>query len=402
MSLKTTYLFVISNGKVGAGELDYMRALEHAITEEQRKKVNLLICKREFNSFHENASRINKTYHSPYPDAPIYSAEMLDGIQGGVNVIGVGNSTLETALHIHADMQEKGIPCQTSYITHIVNNQRDLERLCAHQVTTFIPSDRTVIANINPALADQLKLVEISSTPHTNTEHFCQIEYQKFKNSPNGAIVNSLYEDEVEFVFAVINAGYGAGETKIHKPYTKAEALDHGYALGQGMAPNTALIAAHGGPRNLIDETIHGEMTMDGFIEGYVQAQQKKGGTPLIIQERYLPGLAYDAIKAGYILTKHKNAKAFISNAEGYGTMDGAILHVHNQEKLLAMFPYKALYEDLTGQRQKNIDNYNARGIAILTVDKNKNLIINKKSDEKHTPCTRRNAAEQIISHLGL
>jgi hypothetical protein len=199
----------------------------------------------------------------------------------------------------------------------------------------------------------------------------------------------------------VLNAGFETAE-KTRVCYKEDEAESHGRALGKKLAAGTHLVLAHGGPRNGQDDKALQTDLMEIFAKAYLEAQEAKGAQPEILREPFVMNGPYNIIKAGYIMGQADNCKAYICNGEGYGTMDGAVMHIDNREKTLGMFLFKALDSDKTKQREENTKKYHKLGISILTAGGDGSLQIQRHPEEQKTPALQQDAAEVITRNLGL
>ena len=312
----------------------------------------------------------------------------------------------------------------------MVDNEAHLKKLCDSNITLFATTTQENLAGISSVLAAQVNFVPLDAVPHTNTPAACEAEYKTFKDAISGRTAHEykrVTEGKDPFAFVVLNAGFKVGKSKLHLAWAKAsirkhqipwlkidkdqrhfpykikEAVEHGTALGNEFSAPTNLILAHGGPRNLTDDRRGRRSRMEAFAQAYSQAQFEKFGVrPKIIREHFKPGLPYNILKVGdYLARARDNCVAFISNSEGYSTMDGAVLNISNQNKLLGMFPFGAQYADKTGQRQGNIEKYNQLGVAVLTAQDGI-LSISKHPQQKTTPAKAEDAAQKIIQSLEL
>ena len=344
-----------------------------------------------------------------YAAVPPASLAVVTGLKSAksIKLIGVGHSTLDTVLYLAAHLPAK---VDISYITHMVDDHAHLQTIVDHNVRLLAATTQDKLDGISPSLAIQLHFIPLDAVPHTNADLAdCEKDYAGFMQTPNGKTAQRIVESDKPFAFVVINAGFEIGADKAYQPYTEIEAAAQGRMLGIELATGTNLIAVHGGPRNLRDETpsaekgdTHtGQRTMEAFTDAFAEAQQASGAAPLIVAERFAPGLSYNAVKAGYILGRKQNCAAFISNSEGYGTMDGAIRHISNQDRLLGMFPFASQYLDPTGQRQANIEKYNKWGIVILGPQGSFSLA-KQHLERETTPNRRHDGAAVILATLGL
>lgn len=383
------------------GERDYMQALAADIKARGvREDTAYFFCKP--NSTGAGNIKTLPLSNADYAAIPSPESLPLQNIAGmnSVDIIAVGNSTLNSAISLSdlVTSNASSPSVTTSYITHMINDKDDLKKITDRGLTVFTPSSREDIAALDAGLTAKTRYVQLDAVPHTNTEASCRIDYDAYMNTPSCHAAVQIVNNEEPFAFVVLNAGFPADGS--HIPYTAKEAQEHGAALGRAMPAGTNLILAHGGPRNLLDEEA-GHNTMDAFAKAYEAAQAERDAQPQIIRERFENGLPYNIIKGGYLLSRAGNCIAFISNSEGYGTMDGAVLHVNNREKLLGMFPFEALYADPSGQRQANIGKYNCLGVTALSAKKGK-LVIDRNPQQAVTPHSGKDAARQIVSDLRL
>jgi hypothetical protein len=295
----------------------------------------------------------------------------------------------------------------------MVDDASHLKGVVEGNVQLFATTTRQKLSEIDGDLAKSARLVALDAVPHTNSMASCQVEYDKFmhllgrRKDCQEDVVRAVIEEP--FAFVVLNAGFPVGDKKEHMPYTEREATMHGEALGAHLPAGTHLILAHGGPRNLKDIELGGN-AMEAFHMAYYTAQVQKARTrklcdsPYVICEPFVQG-GCNMIKVGYVLARRENCLAFISNSEGYGTMDGAVLHVDNSRTLLGMFPFAAQYADPTGQRQANILKYNEYGVAVLKEDEGRkgiSLQVLRHPAEAATPRRTQDAAAQIVFSLAL
>jgi hypothetical protein len=380
-----TLLFLLSaDENYNAGERDYMKALVAQISAAGlRRDTEYLFYKllsedkKAAQVAQDNGGdpRVLPATDKEYAAVPFISPDASYRVKNAKNVkiIGAGHSTLDAAVELSSQLQVKA---EISYITHMVDDRQCLQKIVDNGVHLFATTTRNKLTEMSPVLAKGVNFTKLDAVPHTNALASCKVEYDKFlRESPNREKVKQIIESGEPFALVVVNAGFEVGPDNVYMPYTEQEARHHGAALGELMANDyfpykTNLIAMHGGPRNLRDENPSKEKhdfhksqkTMDVFAEAYYAAQKEFGKEPILVLERFAQGLPYNAIKAGYVMGGLENCVAFVSNSEGYGTMDGAVLLVPNRRKLLGMFPFYAQYQDPTGQRQENIDKYKKAG----------------------------------------
>lgn len=412
---KPTILFLVANEAQNAGERDYMLAIADAIHTNNHAGANYLICKvptaqsdlaQSISELMGNVSCLPST-KSEYAAVPIINDDTAGLIakraEGPVDIVGVGYSTLPATLTLKRDLEKNGVAVQSvKYVTHQIDSTEALEAIISNKASVIGPFARSVLAGMNKKMVKNLDLVTLNSAPHTNTERLCRIEYDRFMKTENGATVAAMVEGNEQFAFAVVNAGFKMDN--VHKPYTEEEAYKHGYALGTpslhtGIAAGTHIILAHGGPRNIADEVECGQLTMNAFASGYLAAQAESGASPKVLWEPFRSG-GHDMIKAGFILSHHDQCVAFISNAEGYGTMEGALKHVNNQTRFLGMIPFELQKSRATDG--PNMEAYHMSGIARIVFNKEGRSIVERHPQEKKTPQDGISAAQEIVYRLKL
>lgn len=414
---KKSVLCVVADGKVNAGEVDYASAFLAAIKEHGSDENEYFICKVDLgtepkNTLHENADQLTASIRklpekkSDFDHVPLYSEHGLNQVlelSEMITVVGLGRSTLAVLKDIKENTADGEVE-KASYITHMMGSSDDLQWIADTRTTLFAPMERKDLQALNADAAGRTEFYKLTAVPHTNTFEICRNHLAEFNKTENGVVIQEHVASGKPFAVVVINAGYKDKTSGVHQPYTKSQAFAHGLALGRSLPKDTLLMANHGGPRNLADEQEAGQETSEGFIEGYRIGQQEQGGDPVVVFEPFRFGMDYDAIKASYLLTQNENCVAYISNAEGYGTMDGA-LKLIDQEKypdmLVGMFPFDLLYQDVTGQRQANITKYHNAGIAVLKVGDNGNLVI-EPSPNAGKQDIQQDPTLQIIETLGL
>jgi len=410
-----TVLFIVADESKNAGERDYMKALAAQIKGNELQDTEYLVYKlpvKGQSTVAENANdlsgnnKILPLTDAEYATIPRLNDETISLLAQteDLEIIGVGNSTLEalcTAIAF-ANPDQNNRRVRASYITHMVNSKNSLKLINTMGIKLFTSAKFRTLEAMDSILAKNVDYIQLDAVPNLNSPaHSPETHYDTFMKTGNGAKMTKILDKNEDFAFVVVNAGFGVGEAKIHVPYTKKEARIDARSLSRILGKRTHLILAHGGPRNLTDENKYNQKTLYHFMKTYLKHQNQYGKPPEVMIERFTKGLSYDAVKAGLVLGQKPNCKAFISNSEGYGTMEGAIAYINNQEKLLGMFPFKSNNADPTGQRLENIEDYNEDGVAkIMFV--NGQTIVQKHPHERITPYLRKDAAQFIVETLGL
>lgn len=318
------------------------------------------------------------------------------GPDSDIHVLALGQSTLRAASELIAVLRLSCQQAQLSWVTHMVQTGEELHAANNADATIFAPIGREALAALDEAEARDAKLVHIDAMPHTNSVASCAIHADAFARTENGKALQRWMDNQEDFALVVLNAGFGvtgADGTSRHVPYTEAEATAHGAALAARLQPGTNILLMHGGPRNHAD-TAAGHNTVPAFLTGLGLGGQMGE----VAFEPFAQGLPYNVIKAAYIAARSPYCKAFISNAEGYGTMDAAALHVDRHRTLLGMFPFDAL--KTSPQRMDNIDLYNQRGIAVLEPFGHPGATVMPPAND--SLLATRDPSEAIASHLGI
>lgn len=401
-----TILFILADESRNAGDRDAMKAIARAIAGHEDPALQYLAYKSApGDALTATARAITgdprhlPTTDAEYANVPLLDDAVLAGIRDETQVVAVGTRTLDDALHVQALLRAQGIDPDVHYMSHKLDAGM-MKAIVDHQVTAITPVTRDALKKLDEPLGGAIKLLPIDAVPHTNLD--VMDDYLGFMATENGRIVHNMIMSGESYVFAVVNAGVNIADIG-WQPYTQDEAAAHGYALGAAQPPGTHLVLSHGGPRNLVDEREHGEMTADAFAEGYRTAQKTKESVVTAVIERYAPDNGYNMVKAGFMLSQQDGCLGFISNSEGHGTMAGAILHANNREILLGMFPYAAQWLDPSGQPLANIEKYNKLGICTLSVrPEDGRLAIAHHKSETKTPIQQTDAAQKIVSTLKL
>jgi hypothetical protein len=352
---KKAYFFIGTDRATHAGYADYMQALGIALQGIDAE----VYAARTSGGLGHGITRGLPTDNTGYdmlPALDMASVRTVMARYDDIHVIALGQPSLQKLEETAHALSAGGKRIESSAVLHMVDEG---------EVARLWMLDATIYAPIETA-PQNLDLVTLPSVPHTGTLTACQAEAAKFARTQNGQIMAQINSVGAAFACAVVNAGF-AGTDGNQKPYTAREAFAHGFALGRDMAPNTHLLLMHGGPRNLKDEEA-GEKTLDAFQNGYLRGQGEQKYAPKVLSERFNTAAKYNAIKAAIALTHQAGCAGFISNAEGYGTMDAA-LALTPAGLPLAMFPFAAEEQDPTGQRRTNTQKYNALGIDWLEVD---------------------------------
>lgn len=424
--MNQTFIIICADESKNAGERDYTFALmaELRALKEQGQNVTTHIFKiptddavaETKNSTTVDPKNFRPEQNSDYkkiPPLPLNMAEHLGIDVSACTILGAGQSTFDSLLKVQAQLENHDIDADVGYITHVVN-EKQMQEMNERNITLFTPVTREDLRKQYDYLIDDIYLETLPSVPHTNTLKSAQENFENaqwvtnqpgFIHSQSIATVNQWIKKDKPFVIAVINAGYEIKDkngTKTWIPYTCREAYAQGHSLGKYLGKGTNLYAAQGGPRNAHDKTTDGQHPTIEYVRGFMEAQGWVN-TQAAIEAYDDKFNLWNPIKASYIFAQHPLCKAFISNAEGYGTMDGAVLAIDNTEKLLGCFPFDALYQDPTGGRQKNIDAYNQKGIALLSAGDDGQLVIKHHPHEQKTPITvEKNAASFVFDYYGL
>lgn len=386
-----------------AGERDYQLAIDAEIaargpqpdTEYKIAKIT-----HSEGEAHEACTELPIT-RAAYAALPPFSLRMLDHIEGELELIGVGHSTFDTLRRANGHALHSLIPTQASWITHMVDNSLQLDNVVREKIWLLTPEPMEALAGISESAPFLKGHTELSGVPHTNTEPLCAIELKKMMRGSNRDKLDYITQSGEPFVIVIMNAGFPItidGVEKWH-PYTLDEAHYHSEWLGAVMEPGTNLVIVHGSPRNLRDDRENGNDLMEEMAESYEFQQEEKSARPVIVQERVQDG--YDAVKACLLLGRNENCIGVVTNAEGYGTMDGAVRLLDNDRIWLRMFVFKALEDDPTGFRMNQVAKYGVLGIDAWHADDNGSSVERHEARMK-TPLNQRDPAEHIVTELRL
>lgn len=394
---KTRIILICADENVNRGERDYAIALGLQLADHHGADViSYKVGHRVVAADQTVRLALNNNEYANIPHVDIDSViNQITQVKGDVHIIGAGESTCADLIKINGLAKSQGINVKSSLITHIVTPTQE-DELSQTDIHVFTPSSAREL----PKLDATGKLHCVSAVPHTATEENLAYHARILtEQSANGAAINKIVHGGKPFATVILNAGFDVDGQ--HMPYTEIEARAHGLALGRYMDNNTALILVDGGPRNLKDKEL-GEFTDQAFIQGYLQGQNARHATnnPVIIHEKFEPGLAYNSLYGMLHYSKQDNCRAVISNAEGYGTMDAVIQFIDNQSKLSGMFPFAA--NEYVPQRLENISQYNKAGIACL-FNQDGDLVIKRHDNEQKTPTVRQpNPTTFILNKIGL
>lgn len=332
-----------------------------------------------------------------YACIPAWSVDALPDLQNAT-VIGIGHAARQALF----DTLQRLPDARGVYVTHLIDNAATLRNLAARRITVFAPLARDDLQALDRDAATQLDFHPINAVPHTHTPDFVALDVAQFQHTDHAARALPWLHNKTPFAVAVVNAGFELDDhAGRHHTYTMAEAEAHGTALGKHLPQGTKLYALEGGPRNAKDAAMVGD-TVLAFTNAYAAANGI-GGSDIVI-DRFLPLAPYNAIRVGYHLAKDPSCLAFICNAEGYGTMDGACLNVGNTRDgfLFGAFPFAALDADRTGLMQKMLQHYHRDGMALLHVAPDGTLQIIKHPQAVRTPLQKSNPVQDILHFLNL
>lgn len=334
------YVFIGSDRNVNAGESDYTKALALYMKENNIAAEDVYfarISRTLTTTFDAAAAATPHVTGLPltneaYDSAPVFNAAFIDRVKSAgatdIAVMGLGHSTLREAVDCRAALAETGCRTTLSFTSHILDAEQ-VDVLAREDARVFVPKSA-----LGDGVTQRLgqNVTALPSVPHTYTEKSCREEYAKLLGGSQGAFYQKLVAEKTPFATVVLNGGFDVGG--VWQPYLSQEASAQGYALGAAMPAGTALLLAHGGPRNLQDEK-EGHDAMQAFSLGYTMAQTRLyKALPLIVEERFSKQVSYNFIKASFILAQEGRCLTYVSNAEGYGTMAGALSHVPQRVQL--------------------------------------------------------------------
>lgn len=380
------FVFICSNEQYNAGFRDYAMSLCFELRADGEAP---LACKIGGNPEHESGLAALEPNNVSYSVLPAFDKEAFFEslpLDEHCVVLGLGEPTLDALIEVHDANQIHSL--SFGFVSHQIELGAQ-EALRTRAVTAFTRSQDVDMG---------VDHIHIDAVPHTATEEILRHHAGQMAIHGDERIAEILNLRK-DFAVAVLNAGFEVETPEGHKkyvPYTAEEAFEHGAALGHLLKPDTELILVDGGPRNLRDIDA-GEDTGLAFHAGYHDANNNQSFRTDFIYERFEPGLPYNAVfGAMYLAHERAECRAFISNAEGYGTMEAARLHIDNQQKLLSMYPFRANAEDITGERLANIVEYGRRGISILDWPDYMNGLVPPQKTER-TPVSQVNASRLII-----
>ena len=416
-----TVLFITANESKG-GERDYMMAIAAELQERAREDVQFRACTLPQNDIDAvanssdiggDATRLPVTKQD-FAHTPVLSDSLVDSLDGEIEIVAVGRSTLQAGLGVEGRLSDRGIDAPVHYITHLID-KIDYPTLDFHDVHVFAPLTREQLDK------PSIMLTPLDAVPHTNTPALCKAEWDKFKETPNGRKLNKWVENSARFVCVVPNAGIGV--EKVHTPCKAQDAYEQGLALGK--YPRTKgmnLFVADSGPRakkdrSNVQQHCFGELAMDdpsvntpdnesciedtntAFAAGYMAGQYERGGKPEVICDRFRPG-GVDSVKASLYIASSPACFGFIVNNEGYGTMEGAVVNLDDATHMVGMF--RAEPSLSVPDRVANMDKYGMLGIGFIEIDDAKQLYISRLINASGMPNPNRNAAAVIVKELGL
>lgn len=404
-------IFIVADEKYNAGERDYTKALVGQLKRQGlREDTDYLFYKVQPKDKNEAATaggdpRVLPENDAQYKNVPVIGTAALVEPRAAqsVTIVGAGHSTLKDVAELASYFRQTGKAVEASYVTHIVEAAPELKTIADNGIRLFAATTPEQLAAVDAGLAGQVAFTALDAVPNTNSEEFCREHLARY----NGG-AKAVADSGQPFAFAVLNAGFEVGEPKVYTPYTVEEAAAHGAALGKYLQAGTALILAHGGPRNQRDEgsvrkpedTHAAQDTTTAFTEAYKAAQAAKGAEPEIVVERFAQGMAYDAIKVGYLLGRAPNCVFWISNDEGFGTKSAACGHIDNRAKKLGSFQFAAEYADVTGARQASIEEWHKKGVSKLSVENGTLVITRHPQEESSVPAE--DSAPVIVNALRL
>ncbi len=391
-----------SDEHMNAGFRDYALAFGY---EAMSENIQAVACKLGgIKHPHEPALKKLPIDNTGYAELPAYSEdsirrELLQNPDRQTLIIGCGEETLEPLCALYDSFP--GIPpADFAFVSHMLHPQ-DKTLLKGRGITAFTPSEIRGEQNLHH--------VKIDTVPHTMTQARIEQDYKTMlETSSNADALKRMTGLKKPFALAVLNAGFDvetSAGVKQRFPYYNDEAARDGKALGEMLPVNTSLLLMDGGPRNCHEQELeqnNAQTFMEAFRDANADANFQDGAKsrPELIYERFEKGLSYNSTAAAMHMGGFDECSAFISNAEGYGTMDSAIRFVNNQDKILGLFPFRANAEDVTGQRLDNIRKYDALGIKpLVTTDYLPDIAAEE--DRLATPRPQQNSARTVLETYG-
>lgn len=354
-----------------------------------------------------------------YGNMPDYQPELVGYLledAASVQFVGIGETTMEPLLLSQRMACKAGMKVKSHFVSHMIHAATDLQRLVKNDVTLFVPKTQDDLAKLDKEAAKQAVatglLQRTTSVPHMNIPAVCAANYDIYAQTTQGRDTIGMLETGQPFAFMVVNAGISLKNDpkRAYAPYMAAEAEEHGFALGQRLRRDavdgkpTNLILTHGGPRNLRDEKEFGQFTTNAFVRGYKKGQSKKGSSPNIMVERF-GEQPYDMIKVGFHMCRPespfaRNCRVFGTNAEGDGTMAGAVGMLDNDITPIIMIPFQAVRE--VSDRVATMKRMFHSGIDMFDVTNYGSTLWRQVQNRPHTPLDGQNPARQIVQYLGL
>jgi hypothetical protein len=355
---------------------------------------------------------------SLYGNMPDYQPELVDYLLEGatsVQFVGIGETTMEPMLLSQRMARKAGLNVKSHFVSHMVHTAPDLQRLVKNDVTLFVPKTEADLARLDEPAAklavEKGLLQRTTSVPHMNIPGVCAAHYDIYAQTPQGRETIAMLETGQPFAFMVVNAGISLKNDpkRAYAPYTMHEAEKHGFALGRRLRRDaidgraTNLILTHGGPRNRRDEDEFEQFTTDAFVKGYQTGQGTKGSEPRIIVERF-GGQPFDMIKVGFHMCRPespfaRNCRVFGTNAEGDGTMAGAVGMLDNEITPIIMIPFQAVQD--VPDRVATMRRMFRSGIDMFEVTDYGLPNWTQLQNRPQTPLAGQNPARQIVHYMG-
>jgi hypothetical protein len=355
---------------------------------------------------------------SLYGSMPDYQPELVDYLLDGatsVQFVGVGETTMEPLLLSQQKARKAGLNVKSHFVSHMIHTATDLQKLVANDVSLFVPKTQDDLAKLDKPTArlavEKGLLQRTTSVPHMNIPAVCAAHFDTYAQTQQGREAIAMLETGQPFAFMVVNAGISLKNdpTRAYAPYMAKEAEEHGFELGKRLRKDaidgsaTNLILTHGGPRNLRDEDEFKQFTTKAFVRGYQKGQGKKGSKPHIIVERF-GGQPYDMIKVGFHMCRPEspfaqNCRVFGTNAEGDGTMAGAVGMLDNDVTPIIMIPFQAVRE--VSDRVATMKRMFRSGIDMFDVTNYGSPMWRQMQNRPHTPLAGQNPARQIVQYMG-
>jgi hypothetical protein len=295
-----------------------------------------------------------------------------------VFLIGEGNSTLPGLANFKQAASLKTLNVDAQWVTYATEKVAEEVNLLLENDIMYVgpKSSFRGLTAYDPVAAEKIRKVAIDGVPTGNTISSLEKNLGEFQHRNVAGQVFAKHFKDTPFIAVIPNAGVPGDGPNGYVTIPAEESYAQGLALGEAMPAGTGIVIAESGPRAARDAVVakenfgpDAESTTDAMARGFVEAQAKKGATPIVAIDRFKDPLnknAVNGVNALIAAGNLDNCLLLVVPNDAEGTKYDATLY--GPKGKTTMFKSSAVDQDKTGQRQASEADFMEQGIALLSV----------------------------------